>query len=399
MNRRLAEHTLIENQEGLEKFYNENTDITWLGFDTEFIGEKRYYTLLCLIQIVTANGIYLIDTLKVDRFDGFLDMLTDPSIIKITHAGENDYRLLNSQFEVTPVNLFDVQIAAGFVGYKFPISFQKLLDKELGVHISKGYTVSDWKSRPINNKQLQYALNDVIYLHKLWTRLSKKLNNYKRMEWAKKEFSLWEKPAFYQVDPHKEAFANSLIFNLNVQEQVFLIRLYEWRRATAERKNYSKDMILQSKYIAGIVRNIRSGKAALKNHRRIPDGIINQHWETFNKLYQTKISPDERELLKRIPEPAEIEANNDDQSMEILHLLIKYKCNQHRMAHDLLLYRVDMKKMKLHPDYFDTKLETGWRKEFLGEGFIEWIKERSRLEIDMDGEECIIRLRSGEESK
>ena len=110
---------LIEDEHAMQQFIEENKEIDWLCFDTEFVGEKRYVTLICLIQIATENGFYFIDTLKLDNIDPFLDLLEDASILKITHAGENDYRLLQQQMDVIPRNVFDTQIVSGFAGYKY----------------------------------------------------------------------------------------------------------------------------------------------------------------------------------------------------------------------------------------------------------------------------------------
>ena len=158
------EYLLIEDAAGLEAFVKENEGIDWMGFDTEFIGEKRFYTLLCLIQIATDNGNYLIDAIKIKDLSPFFAMITNPDIMKISHAGENDYRILNQQWGIIPKNTFDTQVAAAFVGYRYPLSFGKLLDKEIGVRISKGYMVTDWQARPLKAKQVKYALNDVIFL-------------------------------------------------------------------------------------------------------------------------------------------------------------------------------------------------------------------------------------------
>ena len=88
------QYNLIETQDDLEHFYRTNKNVTQLAFDTEFVGEKRYYTLLCLVQVATEHGFYLIDPLKIKDLRPFLRLLEDPNILKITHAGENDYRLL-----------------------------------------------------------------------------------------------------------------------------------------------------------------------------------------------------------------------------------------------------------------------------------------------------------------
>ena len=385
------EYTLIENAAALRQFAAENSQVKWMGFDTEFIGEKRFTTLLCLIQIATEHGYYLIDTLKIKKLEPLLQMMQDPAILKITHAGENDYRLLHHQFGIRPRNIFDVQIAAGFVGYKYPISFQKIVEKEVGVRLSKGYTVSDWEARPINSRQIKYALNDVLYLHDIWIALKQKLEALNRLEWVLEECKTYEDEAFYYSDPHKEALNNSMMLSLSTKEQVFLIRLYEWRRQQAKRKNHSKEMVLQNKLIAPIVRHIGSGKGALKNHRRIPDHVIRNHWDTFNKLYEQKLNAKEQEVLNRIP-PKVVENQQQDTIMELLNLLLRYKCQQNKLSPDLVLNRTEFKKMKTDLNYFDSKLEKSWRKDFLGKEMINWLKNRDRLEIEMQADQFIIRL-------
>ena len=261
-------YLLLETEEDLEKFYQDNKNVEWIGFDTEFIGEKRFHTLLCVVQISTPNGNYVIDALAIKDFTSITRLIENPKILKITHAGENDYRLFYKKFGIIPENTFDTQIAAGFVGYKYPSSFQKIVDKELKIHVPKGYTVSDWEARPINKKQINYALNDVVYLKKLYDRLTDKLIMLNRQKWVKEECEKMENKAFYKIPKHKEAFKNNMIASLNPQEQVFLLRLYDWRIKEASEKNYSKEMILPSKMISTIVRNINSGKNALKHDRR-----------------------------------------------------------------------------------------------------------------------------------
>ncbi|MEM9916867.1 MAG: ribonuclease D [Bacteroidota bacterium] len=387
----LVQHTIIEDEAGLQRMVEENQAVEWMGFDTEFIGEKRFYTLLCLIQVATENGFYLIDTLKLKNIDAFLALLQDPSIIKLTHAGENDYRLMYQLYNIIPRNIFDIQIAAGFIGYRFPISFQKLAEREIGVRVGKGYTVSDWEARPMNNKQIQYALNDVIYLKQIWDSICTKLEDMGRMAWAMNEMKLLESESYYQFDPHKEALHNSTISSLHIREQAFMLRLYAWRRKEAERKNHSKEMVLANKYIGPIVRHIGSGKNALKNHRRIPDYIIKNKWDTFRKLYEKSVSQEERDILARIPK-LETDSQLDDTTLEVLHLLIKYKCQEQQMAPDLVLNRTEFKKMKADLEYIDGRLETTWRKNFLGSFMIEWLKKREQLEIVFNESGCTIRL-------
>ena len=383
---------LIEKKESLEDFYQENKAVKWMGFDTEFVGEKRYHTLLCLIQIATVNGFYIIDPLKIDDLSPLLKMIQDDSILKITHAGENDYRLFKSYFNILPKNVFDTQLAAGFVGYKYPISFSKLVEKELKVYLKKGYTVSDWESRPINKKQLDYALNDVIYLEQLWQGLANKLEKLNRTEWVAEEFKKLELEETYHFDPNREALNNSMILGLKLKEQIFLVRLYAWRRQEAERKNYSKEMILPSKFIGAFVRNMKSGKGALLNHRRVPDKIIEKNWDTFIELYRKEATPEELAILEKIP-PSPQENPSHDDMMEIMYLIIKYNCHKKNIAPDLVINRTNFKKMKADFNYFDEKLARGWREEMIGEQMIHWLRNRENLEISMDNGQFTMKVK------
>lgn len=389
--RTMVDYLYIDTPETLQQFIDENQDISWMGFDTEFVGEKRFYTLLCLIQVITENGIYIIDSIELKKLDALYEMIEDPNIVKITHAGENDYRLLKIEGGVIPKNLFDTQIAAGFVGYNYPISFRKLVASELNINLGKGYTVSDWQSRPINQKQIKYALDDIIYLKELWELLTAKLNRFGRYDWAIDEMKKYESEDYYKGIPNKEAFANSMIYNLRPKNQLFLIRLYKWRIEKAEQKNYSKEMILPAKYISAITRNIGSGRAALKNHRRLPNGIMSKYMDEFLALYEADATPEEKEVLASIP-AAQIQPTGQETIMEMLSLLIKIKCNQEKLSNGLLIYGSGIKKMKADDQYFDEKLATGWRGEFLGENLIGWLRNRKDLEIDMQKDQCVIRM-------
>lgn len=385
-------YTLLTNEEDLENFYKENKNVEWLGFDTEFIGEKRFHTLLCVIQLSTPNGYYIIDALSIQDFSVITRMLEDPAILKLTHAGENDYRLFFKRFGCIPKNTFDTQIAAGFVGYKYPTSFQKLLDKELKIYVPKGYTVSNWEARPIDKKQIEYALNDVVYLKELYDGLTEKLTVLQRVKWVKEECEKMEQPDFYQIPKHKEALKNSMITSLNPQEQVFLLRLYDWRIEEASRKDYSKEMILPSKMISTIVRNINSGKNALKHDRRLSNSIVKRHWDTFSELFNKKITTEERDVIKNIKPERDIDPQQNTM-LEMLYSIVEYICQNRSVAPSLVLHRTQFKMMKADPNFTEPSILMGWRAELLGEDLVKWMVDRKGLIIEMKDGKCILSMK------
>lgn len=384
MNIKGVEFDLIETQEGLESFAEAVKNLNWMAFDTEFIGEKRYYTLLCLIQVQCETGTYLLDSLKIPDLTPFLKLVEDENIIKITHAGDNDYRLLNILYGTVPKNIFDTQVAAGFIGYRYPMSFGKLVEAETGRRLGKAYAVTDWQQRPIKESQLKYALEDVLYLKELYDNMMAKLEKDGRAQWALEECNLMADEDYYERDPHHEALTSRLVQTSRTKDQVFLLRLFEWRRSEAEAKNYSKEMILPSKIFGPLVKSLRSGREALEDNRRLPGRTIKRFGDMFLELYEAEGTDEERAVLKRIPK-AEREDDEGDMLLELLYILMKYRCQEVGVSHQLVMPRSAIKKMKNDEKVRKSILGSGWRRELLGEKFIEWLRDFDKLSLSIEG--------------
>ncbi|MBK8490218.1 MAG: ribonuclease D [Saprospirales bacterium] len=381
MENKSPRYELIETDERLRAFAEQNANTPWLCFDTEFVGEKRFTTLICLIQVITPIQSYLIDPLLVKDLQPFLDLLADPAIRKVTHAGENDYRLLYLQFGVLPKNVFDTQVAAGFIGYKYPVSYGKLVEGELGISLDKAFAVTDWEARPFNPKQLTYALDDVYHLPPLAKKIQDRLEEMGRLDWALEESATFENADTYDRDPNREALMSNLMPNLKFKEQVFLLRLYQWRNEEARRHNYSKEMIFPAKMMGILIRSVASGKEALMANRRLPARTVQKHAKLFWDMFHEPPTPEEKEVLSQIPASVEEDPEHNI-LMEMLHLLIRYRCNQENMSIDLALPRGVLKKLKADQDYFDLSLTDTWRKHFFGEELIRWIQHRQALRLE-----------------
>jgi ribonuclease D len=383
---------LITTTEGLEHFQQLNSDIDWMCFDSEFVGEKRFTTRLCLIQVATQHGLFLIDPFPLKDLKPFLAFIENPNIVKITHAGENDYRLLYATFGTVPQNTFDTQIAAGFLGYRYPLAFKKLVETELRLNLNKSFTVADWEARPFNQNQLKYAVQDIEPLYDLWKKQEAALLSKSRLHWAKEEFKTLEKASYYAKDPHHEALNSDLMKALNKRERLFLLRLFEWRRKAAEEKNYSKEMILPSKFMSQIVRSMRSGRAGLRENRRIPDKFATELWPVMNELYSREISTAEKVILSQVPSE-EDENPNEEILTELLYLIIRHQCMQEGISHALALPRNWFKKIKNDPAFAEEVFGNGWRKELFGDTFVRWLSQPDNLSIQIKPEVIELRLR------
>ncbi|MEY4204655.1 MAG: hypothetical protein RL013_2359 [Bacteroidota bacterium] len=381
----------LETQDIFEKVMAEIASHPWIGFDTEFVGEKYYIPVLGLLQIIAGNDIYLVDTIKIRNLDAFLRIVSDPEVLKITHAGDNDYRLLFTLFGVTPRNTFDTQIAAGFVGYNYPSGFGKIVEKELRVTLAKSHTVADWEARPLDPKAVEYAIEDVKYLPALHEQLTRKLKRHHRESWAREENRKWEVPSFYAVDPDRELFSNDLVHQLDAREKVFLMRLYRWRIKTASELNIPRETVLQSRYISTIVRATKGGANSFKANRTMHENVWKKHLDTWQQLWKEPATPDERSILDGLVRPAQ-EDPEREWTMELLYHFVKKQCLEHEISAALLLPRGDFNRLKSGSEDFDHSLLEGWRAELLGDGLVQWLREGGPVSVHWNDRECLLKM-------
>jgi ribonuclease D len=159
------------------------------GLDTEFVGEESYQPRLCLIQVATAEALYLIDPFALDSLEPFWKLVVDPANQVIVHAGREEVRLCHIWSGQAPGNLFDLQIAAGLAGLPYPMGHGPLVAAVLGKRLDKRETLTEWRTRPLTNEQIEYAFDDVRYLLPLWQQLADRLEKLERMSWAQEEFT------------------------------------------------------------------------------------------------------------------------------------------------------------------------------------------------------------------
>ncbi len=380
----------IDQQKVLDETLESMANASWIGFDTEFVGEKTFIPVLCLIQVVTEQNIYLIDTLQINDLSGFLDIVSNPDILKITHAGDNDYRLLNTLYGTVPQNTFDTQIAAGFVGYNYPAGFGKIVERELRVSLAKSHTVANWEARPLDPKALDYAVEDVKYLPALHHKLTHKLRLLQREEWAREENRKWESADFYFVHPYKEVLANDYIHQLDFKEKVFLIRIYQWRREKAAKLNIPKETVLQNRHVSTVMRATKDGHNAFKANRTMSEGIWRKYLPEWQELWKTKATDAEREWLNALPAPAPDDPEHE-WSMELMYHFVKKQCLEHEISAALLLPKGEFNKLKSGGD-FDPAMLTGWRATLLGEPLVQWLTQQGAVAMHWEQGTCVLTM-------
>lgn len=154
------------------------------ALDTEFHRERTYYPRLALLQLAWDDQLVLVDPLAVD-LQPFAEVFDGPGVA-IIHAASQDLEVLEVACGAAPANVFDTQVAAGFLGHR-TASLGHLLERELAVHLTKADRLTDWLHRPLGGDQLRYAADDVAHLLHLDEHLRARLAERGRLAWAEDE--------------------------------------------------------------------------------------------------------------------------------------------------------------------------------------------------------------------
>lgn len=156
-------------------------------FDTEFIGEDSYFSKTCLVQVGTSEMVALIDPFEVTDLSPLFDLIADPGCTKVVHAGKQDFEPLIRLHDKPPAAVFDTQIAAGLVGFPWPVSLTKLIEALLSHDVGGHFTLTQWDERPLTKRQKIYAADDVRYLLALHDLIGKRLEELGRHDWIEEE--------------------------------------------------------------------------------------------------------------------------------------------------------------------------------------------------------------------
>ncbi len=216
----------------------------YVAFDTEFVSEHTYRSQLCLIQVAAPDTLAVIDTLAVRELEPFWRLLTDPARTTVVHAGREEMGFILHAIGERPASLFDVQVAAGLVDHDYPAGYAAIVRRLLNLPTNKAETRTDWRQRPLSAAQLDYALDDVRHLERLWRKLEAKLASTGRTAWMATEMQAWQ-------DDVAESFTRkrwrrvSGLNGLSRRELAIAREVWHWRDAVAEQRDMPPKRVLR----------------------------------------------------------------------------------------------------------------------------------------------------------
>jgi ribonuclease D len=252
-------------------------DSPWLALDTEFLREKTYYPKLCLLQVATPELIACIDPLALDDLSPLLDVIYQDGITKVLHAARQDMEIFFHLRNTLPSPVFDTQIAALLLGFPDQIGYGNLVKETLGIELEKLHTRTDWSRRPLSDKQLHYAAEDVFYLAQVYPYLVEKLSELGRLDWLSEDFARLTQVELYNNDPAQAWLKVRGSNRLKGARLAVLQALAEWRETVARDQNRPRGWLLRDDELVEIARHQPVTPAALAAIQGLHERFIDKH--------------------------------------------------------------------------------------------------------------------------
>lgn len=371
---------LITNSRRVKSLCDELQEEPFVCLDTEFIREKTYWPKLCLIQITGPQAQpYAIDPL-VDDIDlsPFFALLANHNVIKVLHAARQDIEIFLNLSGRIPKPIFDTQIAAMVCGYGESSSYETLTRKIANARIDKSSRFSDWSGRPLEDRQLKYALSDVRHLPQIYATLRQYLSETNRENWIADEVAALEKIETYVTEP-KNAWKKIKTRGANPQTMAVLREVTAVREEWARHCNIPRQHAVRDQSLLEISSSRPTSPADLARIRGFPaNAAKGELGHRLLKAVDYATTLDSTEWPQQLTRSENIKAPGA--TVDLLKVLLKLRCDQHSIATRLVASSLDL--LKIASGNEDTPAVLGWRKEIFGDDALKLVKGKLSLTIE-----------------
>jgi ribonuclease D len=335
-----------------------------IGVDTEFIRESTYHPRPGLIQVSDGAGVTLVDPIGISDFGPLKWLISNPSVVKVMHAYEEDAELLEVLTGVTPRRVFDTQLAAAFAGYGFSLGYSNLVEILFDVILNKEATRSNWLRRPLTELQLRYAALDVLYLLPIHKRLSREMEALGRASWFEEDLEHRHRSRTVDRRPESAYLRVRQRTSLPPAHHAVLRALSQWREIEAMARDIPRRHLLTDEILIALASEPALDMEALEKIKGLSPSAVTRYGRAIIACVDAARS---QQLID-----TDITVNLRPQAatMKRLKEIIKHKADALKLPPELLANRRTLETLVISkmndrgplPQYFQ-----GWRFDIVTE--------------------------------
>jgi ribonuclease D len=337
----------------------------YVTVDTEFMTERTYYPRLCLVQLAGDTEAAAVDTLERDLdLSPLAALLSDPEVLKVMHAGRQDLQILRRECGVLAEPFFDTQVAAAFCGFGEQPGYDRLVTELLDLEIDKSAQATDWSRRPLAQRQIDYALSDVIHLRPVYEQLLARLRDAGREGWVVEEMDALLDSARHEPSP-EQAWRRVKIKRPTRRALGILQELAAWREIEARERDLPRGWVVRDDALAEIALHPPRDRRQLARVRGMKEAAAHgAEGRAILAGIERALSRPEGEW----PEPPKKRTGPtaDESMVALLQALLRLRCDAAGVATRMVANRDDLECIALDPEA-DVPALHGWRREIFGE--------------------------------
>jgi ribonuclease D len=352
-----------------------------LALDTEFVWERTYSPVPCLLQLATANRLAVLDPLEDVDVGPIAQLVGDPAVQLVMHAPAGDLLLFATRYGVRATSVFDTQLAAGFVGHGISMAYDRLVERVAGVTLTHNETFSDWSRRPLTDAQIQYAADDVRYLFAVADALLAKLDEMGRRSWAEDEITRRYGPdATIEPDPQRAYLKVARRGRLSGRQLASLRAVAAWREEEARTRDLPPGWVLKDPSVVEVARRSPQDAAALGRLR----GLGNLSAAAGQRLLEALAGAADAEAPRAARELPPGLARRVAAASALGAVLVRARCDGADIAPELVATRAELESFveAMANGQEEHALLSGWRRELVGAELRELVQGNVALALE-----------------
>jgi ribonuclease D len=272
-----------------------------VAIDTEFHAERSYSPRLMAVQVAFDDGVAIVDPLALADLRPLANALAN--VLVVGHALGADLKIFADRFDAIPRRVFDTQIGAAFLGYGMQVSLADLVRDVRGVRLAKSQTVSDWSSRPLSPRQIEYLVDDVVHLLPVYDELRARLSARGRFEWALEECADLGEIERYRTDERRAYLRIPGAARMSRRELAVLREIVGLRDRVARSRDLPPRFVLPDDVVAGLATLRPKSLEEFSQLRRLDAGMKRQLGDAILDAVRRAEALREDELPERPKRP------------------------------------------------------------------------------------------------